>query len=158
MKSSSLKHFNIMILFAKEKRKPLKWHGWIIGIILLLYSSFSVYDYVKSIFLRETYILESGMTEFQIEYFTNFPIWVTIAWTVSVWGLFLATIALLLRIRIAFILFLISLIGTLVYVLYAFGLSEGREAMGVIWPAPIIITVIIAAMAFYCKKFFDIKI
>lgn len=145
-------------LFSKAIHKPLKWHGWIIGFILFVYSSLSVYDYLKSIFLKEVYFLDSGMTEFQIEYFANFPIWVTIAWTVSVWGLFLATIALLLRIRIAFILFLVSLIGTLVYVLYAFGLSEGREAMGVIWPAPIIITVIIAAMVFYCKRFFDIKI
>ncbi|WP_405381938.1 hypothetical protein [Maribacter sp. LLG6340-A2] len=146
-----------MASFTNKTHKPLKWHGWVIGIILFVYSSFSVYDYLMSILLKKAYYVESGMTEFQIQYFTNFPVWVIIAWTISVWGLFLATIALLLRIRIAFILFIFSLIGTLAYVLYAFALSEGREAMGVIWPAPIIITIIIAAMVFYCKKFFDIK-
>ncbi|HDZ13914.1 hypothetical protein LCGC14_1133800 [marine sediment metagenome] len=145
-------------IFLRVEHKRLKWHGWVIGFILFVYSSFSLYDYVMSILLKEAYFVDSGMTEFQIEYFTNFPIWVTIAWTVSVWGLFLATIAFLLRIRIAFILFLISLIGTLLYVIYTFGLSEGLEAMGVIWPAPILITIVIAAMALYCKKFFNIKV
>ena len=147
-----------MFLLSKVKHKSLKWHGWILGIILFLYSSFSVYDYLMSALYKDVYFLESGMTEFQIAYFSNYPIWVTIAWTISVWGLFLATIALLLRMRIAFILFIISLIGTMANVLYAFGLSEGREAMGIIWPAPIIITVIIASMVVYSKRFFDIKI
>lgn len=143
-------------LFAKTNR-PLKWYGWVIGFILFVYSSFSVYDYVMSLFQGEAYFLESGMTARQIAYFTSFPIWATIAWTLSVWGLFFATITLFLRIRIAFILFLTSLIGTLAYILYVFGLSEGREAMGVIWPAPIIIAIIIAAMVFYSKRLFRIK-
>ena len=145
-------------LFSRVEHKPLKWHGYVIGIILFIYSSFSVYDYEMSISQKENYFLDSGMTDSQISYFTNFPLWVTIAWTVSVWGLFFATIAFLLRIRIAFILFLISLIGTLLYVIYTFGLSKGIEAMGVIWPAPIIITIVIATMAFYCKKIFNIKV
>ena len=145
-------------LFTRPENKKLKWYGWVIGFLLLVYSSFSVYDYIMTVRYGKTYFLESGMTEFQIEYFINYPIWVTIAWTLSVWGLFLATIALLLRIRVAFILFLISLIGTLANILYAFGLSDGRVAMGVIWPAPIIIALIIGAMVFYSKRFFVIKV
>ena len=147
-----------MFRLTRVRHRSLPWHGWLIGIILLLYSSFSVYDYLMSALYKDEYFLESGMTEFQIAYFSNYPIWVTIAWTLSVWGLFLATIALLLRMRIAFVLFIISLIGTLANVLYAFGLSEGREAMGIIWPAPLIITLVIAAMVLYSKRFFDIKV
>ncbi len=144
--------------FSIAKHEKLKWHGWIIGIVLFIYSGFSVYDYIMSVLHKEIYFINSGMTEFQIAYFTSFPSWVTTAWTASVWGLFFATIALLLRIRIAFLLFLISLMGTLAYIFYTFGLSEGREAMGVIWFAPLLIACITIAMVFYCKRFLDLKI
>lgn len=103
------------------------------------------------------YFVASGMTPSQVEYFLNFPVWATVAWTVSVWGMLLATIAFLLRARITFILFTVSLTGTLLYILYVFVLSEGREAMGVIWPAPLFIAGITAAMIFYSKKSFGIN-
>lgn len=136
----------------KLNHKRLPWHGWIIGLILLFYSTFSAYDYVMSIAEGETYYRSSGMTEAQVEYFMNLPVWVIIAWTVSVWGMFLATVTLLFRNKISHIFFSVSVVGTLFYILYVFGLSNGQEAMGAIWPAPIIIAVISAAMIYYSKR------
>jgi hypothetical protein len=142
----------------KKERFPLPWHGWIFGIILFLFGSFSAYDYVMSITQGETFYRASGMTETQVAYYMNFPSWATVAWTISVFGMFLASAALLLRFRIAFILFAISLAGSLLYIIYVFGLSKGRDAMGVIWPAPLVIAAITAAMIFYCVRLSRSKI
>ena len=136
----------------KNRRKILPWHGWILGLILLLYGSFSAYDYIMSIIEGENYYRSSGMTEAQVEYFMNLPVWAIIAWTLSVWGILLAAVSLLFRYKISILFFSLSLIGTLLYILYVFGLSDGQEAMGAIWPAPIIIAAISAAMIYYSKR------
>jgi len=143
---------------VKKERLSLPWHGWVFGIILLLFGLFSAYDYVMSITQGEAFYRASGMTEGQIAYYTNFPIWATAAWTMSVWGIFLAAAALLLRFRIASILFAISLTGSLLYIVYVFGLSNGRDAMGVIWPAPLVIAAITGAMIYYCRRLSTSKI
>ena len=108
-----------------------------------------------SITQGKAFYLASGMTEAQVEYFMNFPIWATVAWTASVWGMFLAAIFLLLRRKTSLIFFSVSLAGTLLYILYVFGLSNGREAMGAIWPAPIVIAAITAGMIYYCRRMFS---
>lgn len=62
-----------------------------------------------------------------------------------------------LRIRIAFTLFLFLHMRTLVYILSAYALSDGLAAIGAIWPTPLIITVVIIAIVGYCKRLFDIR-
>lgn len=130
---------------------PMPWHGWISGGILLLFGLASSFDYIMSMTQGETYFRSSGMTNEQITYYSNFPVWATISWTISVWAGLFASTAMLLHYRQSVGLFIICLIGNLAFIMYSYFFSAGLEAMGVLWPMPIIITIITFGMIFYCK-------
>lgn len=129
----------------------LPWHAWILGIIFLLFGLASAFDYVMSITQGESYYRASGMTEQQIAHFSAVPFWAVLAWTASVWASLLGAGTMLLRRRIAMPLFLISVAGSLFYILYSFALSTGREAMGEMWPIPFLVTALTVGMVFYCS-------
>ncbi|MWB94874.1 hypothetical protein GON26_10890 [Flavobacterium sp. GA093] len=130
---------------------PMPWHGWILGGILLLFGIASCLDYIMSVAQGETYFRSSGMTNEQIMYYTSFPLWATIGWTVSVWGNFFAAAAMLFRSRKSVGLFVICLIGSLGFIVYSYFFSAGVEAMGVLWSMPIIMALVTTAMIFYCQ-------
>lgn len=132
-------------------RRSLPWHAWILGLIFLLFGLASGFDFIMSITQGESYYRASGMTDHQVAYFSAVPFWAKLAWAVSVWASLLGACALLLRRRIALLLFGISVVGSLINILYSFALSEGREAMGMLWPMPFIITALTVGMAFYCS-------
>ena len=136
---------------SPSKMSPsLPWHAWISGIIFLLFGLASTFDYVMSITQGESYYRASGMTEQQIAYFSAVPFWAVLAWTASVWASLLGAGTMLLRRRIAMPLFLISVAGSFFYILYSFALSTGREAMGMMWPMPLLVTALTIGMVFYC--------
>lgn len=139
--------------FVKNKELGLPWHAFLLGGIFLLYSLAACFDYIMGVTQGETYYKASGMTESQINYFLNVPIWAVIGWTLSVWGGLLGSVGLLLRYGLAANLFLISLVGTLIYILYVLVLSEGREAMGQLWFMPIVIALLITVMFIFCLGF-----
>lgn len=130
----------------------LPWHAWILGVLFLLFGLASAFDHVMSIAQGESYYRASGMSEQQVVHFSAVPFWAMLAWTASVWGSLLGAGALLLRRRYAVQLFAVSIAGSLVYIVYSFALSAGREAMGVIWPMPFIITALTTGMVLYCKR------
>lgn len=111
-----------------------------------------------SFYQGEVYYRASGMTGSEISYFLSVPFWAVIGWTLSVWGGLFGSVALFFRHRSAINLFLLSLIGGLIYILYVLVLSAGREAMGVLWLMPIILAAITLAMFFYCLHLKKIKI
>lgn len=129
----------------------LPWHAWVLGIIFLLFGLLSGFDHIMSIAQGESYFRDSGMSEQQIAHFSSVPFWALLAWTASVWASLLGAGALLLRRRIAAPLFVVSVAGSLLYILYSFVLSAGREAMGVLWPMPFVITALTTGMAVYCR-------
>lgn len=134
--------------------KPtLPWHAWVMGSIFLLYGMASAFDYVMSVLQGEAYYRASGMTDFQVAYFSNIPTWAKIGWTLSVWGGLVGSLALLLRRRLAVWLFIASLLGSLMYMLHTLVLSAGKEAMGAIWFMPFIISGVTLVMIFYSGYF-----
>ena len=136
----------------QAKKSGLPWHAWLLGGIFLLYGAAAAYDYSMSLSQGEVYYRASGMTEFQIAYFSAVPAWAVVGWTLSVWcGLF-GSIALLLRHRFSVNLFLASFTGGLIYILHVLVLSDGREAMGVLWLMPIVISAVTIAMVLYCRR------
>jgi hypothetical protein len=133
--------------------KPtMPWHAWILGGIFLLYSLAAAFDSAMSLSQGETYFKASGMSEMQIAYFSNLPFWVTLGVTICIWGGLLASIALLMRKSISKNLFFIAVVGNSLYLFYAYLLSDGILAMGVLWLMPIIITALMIAMIFYCRR------
>lgn len=137
---------------------PMPWHAWISGGILFLFGIASSFDYIMSITQGEMYFRSSGMTNEQIAYYSRFPIWATIGWTVSVWGNLFASSAMLFRYRQSIYLFIICLIGSLIFIIYSYFFSAGLEAMGVLWPMPIIMASITVGMITYCRYLIRSKI
>lgn len=133
-------------------RAPLPWHGWILTLVFLLYGLASCFDHVMSTVEGESYWRSNGMTDAQVAYFHAVPFWAVTGWTFAVWGSFLGSVALLLRSQWAQWLFTASVAGSSVHILYSFALSSGREAMGVLWPMPFIITAMVAGMAIYSRR------
>lgn len=119
---------------------------------MCLYSLAAAFDYVMSFVGAENYYRASGMTEAQITYFLNVPIWAVMGWTLSVWCGLLGSAGLLLRSLFAPMLYAVSVGGSLIYILYVLVLSEGREAMGVIWFMPMVITALTLALVVYCLR------
>ncbi len=125
------------------------WHLWTIGAAMLLWGGLSGYDYVMSVTVGTPYLRASGMTPAQVAYFTTLPIWVSLAWTASVWGFALAGLALVLRRAVATPLLATSLTGTLAYILWTCLLSDGIAAMGAMWFMPALVAAITAVLIAY---------
>jgi hypothetical protein len=62
------------------------WHYWLVGAIWLAWNALAAMDYIFSVTQRAAYYQASGMSASQIAYFSSMPLWVTGAWTVSVWA------------------------------------------------------------------------
>lgn len=144
-----------MLSHLKNENLPksgLPWHGWILGGIFLLYSLAAAFDSAMGFIQGEDYFKASGMNEMQISYFSNLPFLATLGMTVCIWGGLLASIGLLMRKPISARLFFIAVVSNLLYLIYAYLLSDGIAAMGVLWPMPIVITVMMIGMIFYCRR------
>lgn len=131
----------------KTIRTP--WHFWAVAVVLVLWNGLATFDYISSVVQGDDYMKASGMTQAQMAYYKAMPPWVDVAWTASVWGGAAGALAYLLRHRWAAVLLTVSVAGTLGYILYAYALSDGRSAMGVLWPAPAVVAVITACLVGY---------
>lgn len=134
------------------RRPPLAWHGWALVGLFLAYGLGACWDHAMSLLRGADYYRASGMDAAQVAYFSSLPTWAVAGWTLSVWGCLLGAVALLLGQRHAALLFAASLLGSLLYILQVLVLSDGREAMGVLWPAPVVLAVLIAGMALYARR------
>lgn len=127
------------------------WHLWVLGIVTLLYGLLAAYDSVQTLAAGEDYMRASSMTDAQLSYFTSTPWWFDTASFVSTWSGLLAAAALLLRKRIAALLYAMSAAATFVSAIYLYLLSDGTAAMGDLRYAPIVIGTVMALMALYAR-------
>jgi hypothetical protein len=72
----------------------------------------------------------AGMTPDQIAHYRGMPAWMTAVWAIGVWSAFLASILLLLRRKLAFPIFVLSLAAFLLSLLYTYVLTDGGAIMG----------------------------
>lgn len=135
-----------------DMKPPMPLVAWILGGVLFLYGLAALFDLFMSFAQGENYYRASGMSDVQIAYFVNQPTWAIIAWVFSVWGSVFGAASLLMRKPWAHYLFLISVLASTVYMYYTHILTDGRTAMGVLWPMPIVLTLIMIAMALYCRR------
>lgn len=109
--------------------KKTPWHLWVVGVVGILWNSYGCYDYTMSEWKGEPYLRGVGMTDAQIAYFNAMPVWMTADWAIGVWGAMLGSILLLLRNKLAYPVFAISLAAYLISLLYAYVLSDGSKVM-----------------------------
>ena len=72
----------------------------------------------------------AGMTPAQIAHYQEMPIWMIAVWTIGVWGAMLGSVLILLRNKLAFPVFAVSLAAFLVSLIYTYVLTDGGEIMG----------------------------
>ena len=110
--------------------KPVKtpWHLWVIGIVGCLWNAMGAMDYVMTQSRNEDYM--AAFTPDQLEFFYGFPMWVDAAWAIAVWGGVVGAILLLLRMRVAVWVFLVSFLAMAATAIHNYGLSNGMELMG----------------------------
>jgi len=110
---------------APRRKTPI-WF-WIVAALATVWNFGGVFDYVMTK-TSEAYL--ASFTPEQIAYFTGFPAWYTAIWASAVFAAFFASIALLLRLEIAFALFAASLVLFVVNTIYIYGFTPALEMMG----------------------------
>src|SRR5690606_13138867 len=103
----------------------MPWHGWLLGGVLAIYGLAAGFDHFMSLAQGEAYYRGSGMSDMQVAYFSAQPPWAIAGWTVSVWAGLWGALAMLLRRRLASLLFALATGGSLVYIAYVLVLTNG---------------------------------
>jgi hypothetical protein len=111
---------------APAPKTPL--HLWIVAVVALLWNAVGAYDYIATQLRLEGYM--SQFSQEQLDYFYAFPAWAVAAWATAVWFAVFGSLALLLRRRLAYPLFTISLAAMIVSTVHSFALTNGAEMMG----------------------------
>lgn len=103
-------------------------HFWIVAVLALLWNAVGAFDFTATQMKLDFYM--SAFTEEQLAFFYGIPTWAVITWGIATWAAFFGSIALLLRLRRAIDLFIISLIALLMTAFQNFVLGNGAEIMG----------------------------
>ena len=122
------------------------WHLWLVGVIAVLFNGIGVFDYVMSMSQGASYMASAGMTPAQIAHYEAMPMWMTAVWTIGVWGAMLGSVLMLLRNKLAFPVFAVSLAAFLVSLIYTYVLTDGGQIMG---SAMAITSVVIALLLLF---------
>ena len=121
---------------------------WIIAVIALIWNLMGVMAYLDQAYTTDE--AKALLTEAKKVLYDNVPIWVTAAFAIAVFGGVLASITLLMRKQIAKTLFLVSLIGMLVQMVYNFFISGAIDDYG---PAEIIMSTMVIVIGVYLYLF-----
>ncbi|SNR36011.1 hypothetical protein [Lutibacter flavus] len=123
---------------------------WIIGVIALLWNIMGVVAY-----LAQAYISDEDLAilpEAEQAYYNGIPAWVTAAFAISVFAGLLGCITLLMKKKIAVILFFISFIAIIVQFVYNFFIQDFMEISGAARMAMPIVVIIIALFLIWFSK------
>ncbi|PVM91925.1 hypothetical protein DDF67_06405 [Caulobacter endophyticus] len=123
------------------------WHLWLVGVVAVLFNAIGVFDFTMSMIQGEAYMAAAGMTPEQIAHYREMPAWMTLVWAIGVLGAFGASALVLLRRKLAFPVFAVSLAAFLVSLLYTYALTDGGKVMG--QQMAITSAVIAALLAFF---------
>ncbi len=123
---------------------------WILAIIALIWNSMGVNAYLQQQYNTE--VFKNQMTPEQLEMVYATPSWAIAAFALAVFGGLLGSLALLLRKKIANILFTISLLGIVAKMTYNFFITNSMETYGPGDMIMLIMIVIIGIFLFMYSK------
>ena len=130
--------------------KPPLWF-WIVGVVALIWNLMGVMAYIGQAFMTDADL--AALPEAEQALYTNYPAWATAAFAIAVFGGAIASITLLLRKKLAKTLFIISLLGIIVQMIYNFFISEAMDVYG---PGgmimPVMIIIIGVYLILFCNK------
>ncbi len=133
-----------------DSTRPPVWF-WVVAVIALLWNLAGVGNYLAQAFATPDML--AAMPEHQREYMENTPSWVIGCFAIAVWGGTLASIFMLMRKKLAYMVFIVSLIGVIGQVSHSLLFSNAIEVYG---PGglvlPIFIVLIGVALVVISKK------
>ncbi|MFL0352560.1 hypothetical protein [Xanthomarina sp. GH4-25] len=127
--------------------KPPLWF-WIVGVVALIWNLMGVMAYIGQAYMTDADL--ASLPEAEQALYANYPAWATAAFAIAVFGGSIASIALLLRKKLAKTLYVISLLGIVVQMIYNFFISEAMDVYG---PGGMIMPVMIIIIGFYLIGF-----
>lgn len=101
------------------------WHLWAVGVLATLWNAGGMFAWY-SIMFGDPEAME--FTPDMVEYFNAYPVWALITYTMGTWGAFFGSLLLLLRRKLAIILFVIAIIGLAGTTLYERAIATMPEA------------------------------
>jgi hypothetical protein len=135
-----------------DARDKAPWHLWAVGIFAVLFNAIGVFDFVMSMARGAEYQASAGMTPEQIAHYQTMPAWMTLVWATGVFTAFAASILLLMRSKLAFPVFALSLAAFLLSLLYTYVLTDGGTVMGQqMAVTSAVIAVLLALFAWYAR-------
>ena len=121
-------------------------HLWVVGLVALLFNGYGAYDYLMTKMQGRAYMEGAGMSGDHIAMVEAMPMWMNVVWPVGVWGAVLASLLLLLRKRLAFPVFAVSLAAFLISLVYNYGMNDG---MGILGTTGLVMSAVIAAVLLF---------
>lgn len=130
------------------------WHLWVVGVVSLLWNGYGGYDFIMTTTKGEEYLRASGFDQPMIDYFMGMPTWMYGPWVLGVWGALIGSILLLMRNRLAFPAFALSLLGAVGSLVFGLmnPMPELPAAMAVMKYMPWVIAAIAAFLAWYAMS------
>ncbi len=130
------------------------WHLWVVGVVSLMWNAFGGYDFIMTTTKGEEYLRASGMNQPMIDYFMAMPTWMYGPWVLGVWGAVIGSILLLMRNKLAFPAFALSLLGAVGSLIYGLmnPMPELPPEMAIMKYMPWGIAVIAALLAWYAMS------
>ncbi len=113
---------------------------WIISVIALIWNLIGGLAYITQVNRSDEII--TALPEVERTLYENVPIWVTAAFAIAVFGGTLGCVLLLLRKKIASMVFIVSLLGIIAQMTYNFMLSKTAEVYGsggMVMPAMVVL-------------------
>ncbi len=101
---------------------------WIVGGLALLWEAIGCFAYLSQVSMSAAQL--AALPPGQRELFETMPVWVTAAYGIATWGGLLAAILLLLRRRLATLLFAVSLIAVLCQFGWSFLIADAARLAG----------------------------
>lgn len=101
---------------------------WVIAIIAFIWNIMGVMAYLQQAYMTDE--AKQLLPEAERALYDNVPVWATTAFALAVFGGLLGSLALLLRKKIANLLFTVSLLGIIVQMSYNFLMSNSIDVYG----------------------------
>jgi len=128
---------------TNSSTKPPVWF-WVIGVIALLWNLMGVNAYLQQAYRTEAFT--SMLTSEQLDMVNSTPAWAIGAFAIAVFAGALGCIALLLRKSWAKSLFLLSLIGIIVQMIYNLFISKAMEVYG---PGAVVMPILVMLVGIF---------
>ena len=134
--------------------EPVKtpWHIWVVGVVALLWSAGSAFDYVMTQTRNPDYMAQ--FTPEQLAFFYSFPKWMVAAWAIGVWSAVLGAVLLLLRTRWAETMLWLALVSAATTAVFMLALAKPSliQIVGPVGAAFSVVIIIIAALLVYYAR------